>query len=223
MKRIILADDHHLVREAIANMLNKEKEIYVVSEVSNGSDLVKEYKRLQPELALIDIEMPVKNGINAAKEIINSHTVARLLFLSQFVGEEYIYAILKAGGHGLVSKSAMKGELLYAIDTVLKGYTYFGKYDDNELSKILNKFHAVATDNSKDGINLLTDREKEVLFYIGEGYTSIEIAEKLFISKRTVDFHRSNIMSKMKIKKSSELVINAAEFHNHFNHREKAV
>ncbi len=212
MKKILIAEDHHLVREAFINMLQGENGIYIVGEVKNGEDLINQYFKLKPHLVLADIEMPIKSGPEAARTIIEKDKDAKILFLSQHEGDEYVFLVYKSGGKGLISKAALKGELLFAIDSILAGNLYFADYDTEELESVVKRMEFVRINNSPPFLDKLTEREKEILFLIGKGLASLKIGEKLFISKRTVDYHRSNIMQKLNLSNLAEMVVKAVEY-----------
>jgi DNA-binding NarL/FixJ family response regulator len=212
--RILVADDHNLFRSGIINLMENEKDIFVVGEAENGEELIKKYFELKPDIVIADISMPGINGIDALTEIKKKDNDVKFLFLSMFEGEEYIYSCIKAGGMGLISKKVLKGELLYALKTVSAGNRYFGAdVSEEELNKILNKYdRETLKPEFKNKNNLLTERESQILKLISEGLTSNEIAEKLFISKRTIDSHRTNIMQKLNLKSLPELIKYAINF-----------
>jgi two-component system, NarL family, response regulator NreC len=212
--RILVADDHTLFRSGIITLLSDEKDIFIVGEAETGEDLISKYLTLKPDIILADISMPVMNGIDALKKLKEKDPLVKFLFLSMYDDEEYISHCYKAGGMGLISKKVLKGELLYAIRTVNEGSKYFGAdITEDKLRTIQYKEEKRSVHNRSDE-NLLTPREKEILVMIAEGFTSTEMAEKLFISKRTVDTHRTHLMQKLNLKSLPELIKFAINFNS---------
>ncbi len=205
--RVLLADDHTLFRNGIISLLESEKEIFIVGEVDNGKDLLNKYFEIMPDLVLLDISMPGKSGLEAAKEIRQKDHKAKLLFLSMHEEDEYIYHCLKAGGMGLINKNITKGELVLAIKRVSEGANYFrNNLSEEQIKYIYNKYERSSLKKPTYIKDALTSREENVLKLIGKGLTSNEIAQQLNISKRTVDSFRSSIMQKLKIKNLPELI-----------------
>ncbi len=205
--RVLLADDHTLFRNGIISLLEAEKDIYVVGEVDNGNDLAEKYFEIKPDLVLVDISMPGKSGLEAAKEIRQRDHKAKLLFLSMHEEDEYIYNCLKVGGMGLINKNITKGELVLAIRKVFEGTSYFrNNLNEEQINHIYNKYDRSSYKRPTFLKDSLTAREKNVLKFIGKGLTSNEIAQQLNISKRTVDSFRSSIMQKLNIKNLPELI-----------------
>jgi two-component system response regulator NreC len=213
--RVLLADDHSLFRNGIISLLETERDIYIVGEVDNGNDLPGKYFEIMPDLVLLDISMPGKSGLEAAKEIKQKDHKAKLLFLSMHEEDEYIYHCLKAGGMGLINKNITKGELVLAIKRVSEGANYFrNNLSDEQIKHIYNKYDRSAYKRPTFLKDSLTVREKNVLKLIGQGLTSNEIAQQLNISKRTVDSFRSSIMQKLNIKNLPELIKYAISYLN---------
>jgi two-component system response regulator NreC len=155
--------------------------------------------------------MPVLSGIEAVKKIREFDPEARALFLSMYDSEEYVYAVLVSGGAGLVNKNIDKQELFDAIIKICEGKNSFKGYTDEKLDEVKNRFVNYHTTIELNYDNL-TEREKQVLFYIGRGYTSLEIAETLNLGKRTIDSFRTNIIEKLKLKSLPDLVRFAIQF-----------
>jgi DNA-binding NarL/FixJ family response regulator len=205
--RILLSDDHSLLRTGVITMLRDEKDILIVGEAEDGEQLIDKYFKLMPDIVISDISMPKMSGIDALAKIKKKDPAAKALFLSMYEGEEYIYSIYKAGGSGLINKNIVKGELLFAIKKVLEGNYYFGaKIQAGDLDEIITKYSSKKLFNIEKTKILLTDREKQVLALIGEAKTSNDIATELELSKRTVDSHRTNIMQKLNLKSLPELI-----------------
>lgn len=204
---IIIADDHTLFRSGIVSLIGEEKNIEIVGEANNGKELIDLYLQLKPDLLLIDISMPEKTGLEAAKEIRKTDDSVKILFLSMHEGDDYIYHSIKSGGDGLINKNIHKSELLFAIKTILNGESYFGKnYSGSDITEIIKKYERFIEPPKFVQPTKLTEKEKEVLLLISEGLTSNEIADKLNIGKRTVDSHRTNIMQKMNLTSLPELI-----------------
>jgi len=204
--RILVADDHKLFRSGIISLLENEREVLVVGEAENGDELVEKYFKLKPDVVLVDISMPGLTGTEAIKKIRRKDQSIKALFLSMHDDEEYIYHCRKAGGKGLISKNIMKGELILAIKKVYEGGNYFGiNLTERRLNDLTSKYH-VLMENPKGDIDILSPREEQILRFISEGLTSGEIAEKLFVSKRTIDTHRTNLMQKLDLKSLPELI-----------------
>ena len=205
--RVLLADDHTLFRNGIISLLETEKDIFVVGEVDNGKDLPGKYFDIMPDVVLLDISMPGKSGLEAAKEIKLKDHEAKLLFLSMHEEDEYIYHCLKAGGMGLINKNITKGELILAIKRVSEGTNYFrNNLSVDQIKSIYKKYDRSSIKKPIYLKDSLTSREENVLRLIGKGLTSNEIAQQLNISKRTVDSFRSSIMQKLNIKNLPELI-----------------
>lgn len=217
--RVLIADDHTLVRTGIINLMENEKEIFVVGEAETGEDLVRKYFELKPDVVLADIAMPGISGIEALKKIVEKDNLAKVLFLSMYEGDDYIYSCVKAGGMGLISKNVVKGELLYAIQTVNEGKRYFGiNMTEDKVNEIIDRYEkrSVKPDAvlipTAEGV-LLTHREIQILKFISEGLTSNEIAEKLNIGKRTIDSHRTHLIQKLNLKSLPDLIKYAIKYY----------
>ncbi|MEQ1948043.1 MAG: response regulator transcription factor [Bryobacteraceae bacterium] len=202
--RILLADDHILTLEGIRAVLEPNHEI--VGMVRDGRDLLDSALRLKPDMVVLDITMPLLNGIDAAAQIKRSLPATRILFVTMHVNPAYLEAALNAGAIGYVLKSAAGEELLKAIDTVNGGHIY--------VSPDLSKEHhfEVFTDPSRAAATLRpSTREREVLQLIAEGRAAKEIAHLLSISIKTVAFHRENIKRKLGMRTTAELTRHAIE------------
>ena len=206
--RILLSDDHSILREGIISLLKSEKDLLIVGEAENGLDLIDKYFKLKPDIVITDIKMPEMSGTDAVKKIKEKDPDAKALFLSMYEGTEYIYYTYKAGGSGLINKNIVKGELVYAIRKILSGDIYFGAdIESEDLEEIIKKYEESTTYNKDTVSNYnITEREAEILKLIGDGITSSEIAGKLGISKRTIDTHRTHLLQKLKLKGLPSLI-----------------
>lgn len=208
--KIILVDDHQMFRDGVKAVLSDEENIEIIGEVGNATDLYKLLDTQTPDIIITDISMPDTSGIEIAKNISENYQQIKILILSMHSNEEFITKALKAGANGYLPKDTSMSELLDAINTIYKGENYFNKnISDTILKSIIN--------NSKStGINTrnksLTKREKEIVKLVVDGLTNKEIADQLCISIRTVDTHKNNILQKLELKSSIELVKYAIKY-----------
>lgn len=216
--RIVLADDHSLVRDGIRALLESESDLEVIGEASNGEEAIVMVKDLQPDLLIIDIRMPIMNGIDAVAELSKQGVGINSIILSMHDSEEYILKSVSAGAKGYLLKDTGKEEFLKAIHTVEEGGKYFSGAISNVLvNNLLNPSkesteESVKKEEKKIPFNL-TNKEVKVLELVLSGLTNKDISEKLQNSKRTVETHRFNLMRKMEVKNLMELSRKAQE-HN---------
>ena len=211
MIKIILADDHGIVRDGIKATLRDEKNFKVIGEASNGIEAIEKVKQLEPDILIIDITMPEMNGIDATAILHKSNSATKTIILSMHDREEYVFKAIESGASGYLLKDTGKEEFIKAINLVNKGEKYFSSSISNVLvSGYLQKMKSKEnTLNEADSV--LTKREKGILKLIVEGRNNREIADELKISIRTIETHRSNIMKKMHVKNAIELVKVAME------------
>lgn len=204
--KIMIVDDHHLVRVGIKSYFVNEPDLAVIGEASDGEQAVRLAGTLNPDLVLLDISMPNLNGMEAASIIVKNYPEIKIIILSMYLDEKFIQKCMEEGVHGYIHKGAEQYELIYGIRSVMNGELYYSK----EVREVLVKTYAKNLRKKKDNLKkdniALTKREKEIIKYIIKGLTSTEIGEKLFISNRTVDTHRANLMQKLKVKNVIELV-----------------
>jgi DNA-binding NarL/FixJ family response regulator len=196
--RVLLADDHSLIRQALRALLEKQG-FQVVSEASDGQEALRSVEKTQPEVAILDISMPVLNGVDAARELVKSSPKTRVILLTQHDEDEYVTEALRAGVRGYVLKSQAAEDLLHAIQEVCRGKVYLspnisGAVVDAYLSK---------TYVSPDP---LSARERQVLQLVGEGKSTKDIAAHLGISVKTAESHRARLMKKLDIHETASLV-----------------
>ncbi|MCX2679197.1 response regulator transcription factor [Galbibacter sp. EGI 63066] len=211
---IILADDHVLVRDGVKSLLENDKSIKVIDEASDGKEAVEVVAKSKPDILVVDIRMPEKNGIEVVKEIKKTTPEVKALVLSMHDSEEYVIQSIQAGADGYLLKGSSKEEFLKALHTIADG----GKYFTGDISSIIiNNFvdGKPAKPQKKEPINdfHLTKREKQILSHVLKGQSNKEIAEELKISKRTAEVHRFNLMKKLGVKNQIELA-NKARTHN---------
>jgi DNA-binding NarL/FixJ family response regulator len=199
--RIIIADDHQLFRNGLKLLLDSFPEFRVAGEAANGNDLLDLLSETEAELILMDINMPEMDGIEATRRIMESHPSMNIIALSMYGEEEYYYNMVDAGAKGFLLKDSDINEVKEAIITVMKGGSYFSQ---ELLYNVIQKFKTRETEIRQAN---LSKREKEILKKICEGLSNQEIADNLFISKRTVDKHRANLLSKTGSKNTASLIL----------------
>lgn len=204
--KIILADDHTLFRTGLKNLLTLEPAFEVVGEAADGRELLAMLENTFPDVILLDISMPGMNGIEAAQEIMNRWPEMKIVTLSMYGEEEYYFKMVSLGVKAFLLKNSDIGEVQEAIRTVVDGGTYFSQ----ELLFNLVSNLKSSTENRPDtDASELSERELEILLEICKGLSNQEIGDKLFISKRTVDKHRANILAKTNCKNTANLVVYA--------------
>ena len=202
--KLILADDHAVVRSGLRMLLEVQADIEIVAEVENGTDAVRQTRLLKPDIVLMDIQMPGLNGIEATKQIKELAPQTAVLALTMYEDDQYFFEMLHAGASGYVPKRAAPDELLTAIRAVGRGEVYL--YPSLASRLVQDYLKRAESGDQKYVYDDLTPREREVLTLIAEGLTNAEIAEKLVISVKTVDRHRENIMRKLNLHSRIDLV-----------------
>jgi DNA-binding NarL/FixJ family response regulator len=201
--RILLVDDHAMLRAGLRALLEAEPDFLVVGEAGTGEEGVMKAKQLAPDVVVMDLSMPGAGGLQAVREITALERGIRTLVLTMHGEEEHLLPVLEAGGSGYVSKRSADDELVEAIRTVAAGEVFL--YPSGA-KLLLRGLKQKAEPGAPDPLEKLTDREREVLGYTVEGYSSTEIGKKLFISPKTVDTYRARIMEKLNLHHRSELV-----------------
>jgi DNA-binding NarL/FixJ family response regulator len=193
---VLVADDHTLVREGLCALLTADDGIEVVAEADDGVDALNKCRECKPDIAVLDIAMPKLNGLLAARRIRSDFPEVKVLVLSMYSEEEYVTEALRAGASGFIMKDAAASELISALKTISRGERFLSPAVSWKLVKkyVVNGRHVEVKEKEK-----LSNREKEVLQLIAEGYTSSEIAGILKLSVKTVQAHRSRIMEKLDI------------------------
>jgi DNA-binding NarL/FixJ family response regulator len=200
--RILLADDHAVLRAGLRALLNAEADMEVIGEAANGREAVERAESLRPDVIVMDLSMPVMGGLDATKQIKEKGLPTRVLVLTVHAEQQYLLPVLQAGGAGYVLKQAADTELIQAIRTVHRGEAFLYPSAANLLLADYRR-RVVRGEDQFDG---LSEREREVLKLTAEGFSSQEIADKLIISAKTVDTYRQRIMDKLDIHHRSELI-----------------
>lgn len=201
--KIALADDHKIVRDGIKTMLESQPEIEVVVEASNGNEILEKLQDALVDLVIMDINMPEKDGIQATKEIKEKHPNVKVLALTMSNDDLHIRQMIQAGASGYIMKSAGRTDLKNAIEAIMSGKHYFS--DEATQSIMMDLVKGKGKSTTMDAVHI-TDRELEILELIVQEYTNQEIAEKLYISSRTVDAHRRNLLQKTGARNTAGLV-----------------
>jgi DNA-binding NarL/FixJ family response regulator len=208
-KRIVIAEDHTILREGLRMLLRTNPEFEVVGEAEDGLEAVRCTETMKPDLVLMDLSMPRMNGMGAIQEIKKKCPDTKILVLTVHKTEEYILATLKAGADGYVLKDATHSELMLAMDCVFSGRCYLSPgISEKVIEGYLEGRRSVKTVSSWDS---LTQREREILKMIAEGYKNKDIADYLCISAKTVEKHRANLMKKLDLHSASSLTAFAME------------
>lgn len=198
--RVLVVDDHAIVREGVCALLARRKDIEVVGQASDGKQAVAQAAALLPDVVLMDISMPAMNGLEATQEIRKSLPGIRVLVLSQYESKEYVVPLLRAGAAGYIAKRARAHELADAIRAV---YLEGAFLPPNIARAVVD---GVMASNTPANHSILTERELQVVRLVADGLSSREIAERLCLSVKTVDTHRSNILEKLGAHSSAELI-----------------
>jgi len=203
MIRTLIADDHQMFIDGVKSILGESKDILVVGEAKNGAEVLAFCEHQMVDIVIMDISMPVMDGIEATKQLLKKNPLIKVLGLSMHNDRNFIADMLKTGAHGYILKNTGKNDLITAIHAIQAGETFLGE----EVKKtLLNSF---IKKTKTEQIEKLSGREQEVLESIASGLTTHEIAEQLYISKNTVESHRKNLLYKLKAKNTAELVNNA--------------
>ena len=202
--KLLLVDDHAVVRSGLRMLLEAQSDFYIVGEAETGAAAIKLLQTLRPDVVLMDVQMPDMNGIEATKTIKSRYPQINILALTMHEDDEYFFAMLKAGASGYVPKRAAPDELVAAIRTVSRGDVFL--YPSLATRLAQNYLGEIAAGTQPEINDILTPREQEVLVLIAEGLANTEIAEKLVISIKTVDRHRENIMGKLNLHSRIDLV-----------------
>ncbi|MEX2471978.1 MAG: response regulator transcription factor [Gemmatimonadota bacterium] len=196
--RVMIADDHTVVRQGIRNVLEQVDGLEVVGEAGDGDEALELARKLRPDVVLLDVTMPGRTGLEVTRELRSDEIESGILILSMHDDPEYVLQAVRAGADGYVLKDVTPAELRKAIQTVHEGREYFAERVTHQLSVGLRA--ELEREQRKGRLESLTARETEVLVLVAEGLTNREIAEKLEISPRTVETHRERLMTKLRIR-----------------------
>jgi len=201
--RVLVVDDHTIVRDGICALLALAGDIEVVGEAANGSEALKLVKELQPSVVLMDIAMPIMGGLEATRRIRREFPRTRVIVLTQYDDQEYVFPVIEAGASGFISKAAASSELTMGIRSVYHGDSFLSP----SVTKLLvEDYQHGGARAGHDPYEQLTDRERDVLKLVAEGYTTPEIADMLKVSPKTVEGHKTSLMAKLGIHNRIELV-----------------
>lgn len=203
---IMLVDDHQIVRDGIKSLLSDSPAINIIGEAQNAYEFFDLLKVTIPDVVLLDISLPSMSGIEVSKIISNDYPMIKILMLSMYTSEDFIFNALKSGIHGYLPKNTTRDELVLAINEVHGGREYFSKSISNTILKSYVNSAKHGNKVSEDKLDNLTTRERELLQYIVEGMHNPDIAEKLNISIRTVETHKTSIMRKLDLTSTVDLV-----------------
>lgn len=206
--RVLLAEDHTIVRKGIRALLDRAPDIEVIGEAADGREAIDKTEQLNPDIVVMDISMPLLNGLEATRQIRTKHSNVRVLILTMYSNEEYIFQTLRAGASGYLVKETAPAELISAIRAAYQGESFLSPTISRKvIDEYIQQVESVIEVSRYDR---LTRREREVLQLIAEGFTNREIAENLFISEKTARAHRANLMDKLDLHSTAELAIYAA-------------
>jgi len=205
--RILLSDDHNILRDGMRLLLERQPGFVVVAEASDGRETLDLVQNHQPDVVVMDIAMPNMNGIEATRRIVEKHPGMGVVILSMHYDESYVIRSLKAGARAYLLKDAVKSELIAAIHAVAEGRSFFSP----KISRILQEDYvqALGRKGADDSYELLTGREREILQLVAEGKTNKEIANALNLSLYTVDTHRTHILQKLNLHSVPEVILYA--------------
>lgn len=204
IRKLIIVDDHTLFRNGLKILLNSLKDYRVVGEAANGEEFLEILEQTEADLVLLDIDMPVMDGITAARRALKKYPQLKIITLSMYGEEDYYYKMVDSGVKGFLLKNSDLNEVKTALEVIYDGGNYFST---ELLQNLVNSLRTSTT--PKEPHTELSEREVEILILICQGLSNQEIADQLFISKRTVDKHRANILEKSECKNTAQLVMYA--------------
>jgi len=205
--RVLLADDHSVVRQGLRVWLERSGSIEVVGEAADGREAVALAEQLKPDIVIMDIAMPLLNGIDATAQITRRDPNTKVIVLSMHADESYILRALGAGAKGYLMKESTETDVLPAVHSVQEGKSYFS----SSITRMLleDYMRMLKQNNLQDSYDLLTEREKEVLQLLAQGKSNKEVAQILNLSPHTIDSHRTNLMQKLDVHNTAEIVLYA--------------
>jgi DNA-binding NarL/FixJ family response regulator len=205
--KILLADDHNVLRKGLRRILEEQPDLEVVGEASDGREAVTLNNQLHPDIIVMDIAMPLMNGLEATRQILQRSAGVNVLILSMYSDENYVVQVLRAGARGYLLKDTAEEDLITAVRAVAKGQPFFSP----KIAKLLmgDSIQRLRTEGKSDSYDLLTPREREVLQLIAEGKSNKEAAAALFVSPTTIETHRARIMDKLDLHSTADIVLYA--------------
>ena len=207
--KVVIVEDHKLFREGLKSLLSDKADVEVVGEAGDGLEAIRTVKKCRPDIMLLDLSMPKMNGISVMKEIKSQFPETKIMALTIHESDQYVLEAFEAGADGYCLKDAGRNELMVAVDSVLQGKRYISpSISDNVLEGYLTGRKKLKSKTSWDTI---TQREREVLKLLGEGYQNKEISDMLHISVKTVEKHRANIMNKLDLHNAAALTAYAID------------
>ena len=206
--KIVIADDHAVVRTGFSMILNYQEDMEVVATAADGVEAYQKVLEYKPDVLILDLSMPPgESGLVATSKISESFPETKILILTMYDDEEYLFHVLKSGAKGYILKNAPDEQLILAVRTVYQGETYVEmKMTTSLVNEFINQSHQEEVSYSSDPFKILSKRELEILPLIAKGYGNKDIAEKLFVSVKTVEAHKTHIMNKLNLKSKPELV-----------------
>lgn len=206
MIKVMLADDHQIVRDGIRMLIEDMEGIRVIDEAGSAREMLAILKAKTPDMVIIDISMPEMSGIELTAYLSEYYPKIKVLILSMYTSEDFVFNSIKAGASGYLPKNTTKKELNTAILEIMKGGEYFSESISNVILKSYIKQAKTDLEPEEKSLNMLSTREQEVLKLFSDGKSNKEIAENLFISTRTVESHKNHIMQKLELKTTVDLV-----------------
>jgi DNA-binding NarL/FixJ family response regulator len=208
MIRVLIADDHAFYREGICSMLSTMNEVEIAGEAATGEDTIAMAVRLQPDVILMDIKMPNLSGIEATRRILSKCPTVGILMVTMYEDDDTVFAAMRAGARGYLLKDADRDELIRAVKAVSRGEAIFSPAI---AQRLIHYFAALPSRASALAFPELTDREREILGFIAQGYKNVAIADKLVLSLKTVQNHVSSIYAKLQVADRAEAIIRARD------------
>ncbi len=200
--RVLIADDHALVREGIRSLLALVADIEIVGDAADGKQALEKVGQLAPDVVLMDLAMPVMGGLEATRRIRREHPATKVLALTQYDDSEYVLPVIEAGARGFVTKMSSSSELTAAIEAVHRGESFLSP---SAAAALVDECQRGVKDD-KDRYSQLTDREREVLKLVAEGHSTREIANMLFVSPKTVEWYKARLATKLDIHNRTDLI-----------------
>ncbi len=202
--RVLVVDDHAIVRDGIYALLGLMSDIELVGEAANGREAIEKVEKLLPDVVLMDVAMPLMDGLEATRRICKQFPGTKVIALTQYDDHEFVFPMFEAGARGFICKTAASSELVTAIRAVHRGDSYLSP----SVARVFVERYQQQFDSMReqDPYRQLTDREREILKLLAEGYTTQEIASILVLSPKTVDRHKTNLMAKLDIHNRADLI-----------------